>query len=263
MLAAMTTLVISAAPSISGVVVDQFDRPVLTSVCASSGGCVDTDAKGRFAFKHLKAGTYLVGPVMTEPDPIEVRTGTAPVVLRVHAKTRLRGQVVDESGQPVDDLRIDDLHVGAAFDIALEPLPTQVELSAPGFATEVVTLPAADERGDVDLRRVILGRGREVTVTVTDSNGSAVTSARLALTATNARLSAAVARKWKCGEDLMAWIDAQVPPKMSATGTYTFRLSPSQTELVVLSDGHHANFAKLPAGVNAATVTLSEAPKPR
>src|SRR5262249_58644200 len=101
---------------------------------------VDSDAKGKFAFAALPAGTFRFearhpqhAPGTSSPVTLDGKNARADVVVRLAPAARIAGRVVSKAGQPVG---------GATLRVAAK---------AAGYRWDVTRQAYADDRGQFDI----------------------------------------------------------------------------------------------------------------
>lgn len=170
---------------VSGVTVDQFDRPVGgLQVCgecpkgADHQDCCDTSSEqGLFALRWVRgpsssvtASPDWVRPRIHEDVTEKVVPGQTDVKLVLRYLGRITGQVVNEAGSPVADFRVGDrAFEHGSFELSDKNKPTMLEIGARGFASEFVPVGEPDAHGDVMIPKTILTRGTEVHGRVIDA----------------------------------------------------------------------------------------------
>lgn len=146
-----TTVELKRGAPVTGTVVDQAGKPVagarVAPLDASSPWVgslertsTDTDAKGKFAFDALPAGTFRFegrhpqhAPGTSSPVTLDGQNARADVVIRLAAPARIAGRVVSKAGQPVG---------GATLRVAAK---------AAGYRWDLTRQAYADDRGQFDI----------------------------------------------------------------------------------------------------------------
>ncbi|HKA90706.1 MAG TPA: carboxypeptidase regulatory-like domain-containing protein [Haliangiales bacterium] len=146
-----TTVELKRGAPVSGTVVDAAGKPVagarVAPLDASSPWVgslertsVDSDAKGKFAFAALPAGTFRFearhpqhAPGTSSPVTLDGKNARADVVVRLAPAARIAGRVVSKAGQPVG---------GATLRVAAK---------AAGYRWDVTRQAYADDRGQFDI----------------------------------------------------------------------------------------------------------------
>ena len=112
------TLRVLRGSFVSGIVLDEQDRPVASCVVHADPGTeariwTRTDERGQFRLGPLTEGSHALvagsagsGP-WSESPPLDVLAGTSGVVLRVGLGAALLGRLVDSEGEPLRDGRVE------------------------------------------------------------------------------------------------------------------------------------------------------------
>ncbi|MEW5739094.1 MAG: carboxypeptidase-like regulatory domain-containing protein [Myxococcota bacterium] len=153
------TLHLRMGEEIEGRVLEADGRPTEGAQLVSGGpGSVRTDAQGRFLLRGVPPGP--VNVLVVSPDgertfSAEVTAPARGVELRFEQLVRISGQVVDESGSPVPEFRIerkDVSHPQGRFEVAL---PTgSAYLFADGFFPRSIKIEREGDLGALTMRRL-------------------------------------------------------------------------------------------------------------
>lgn len=145
-----------------------------------------TDADGRFAFRQVEEGSYMVSArddSGVKSETVTGRAGDESIELVLEQAAMLTGRVVDERGAAITAFTVDGVlqnDAGGRFRLAMpSPGPQQLIIAAPGRAPLVesvrVRLGARRDLGDL-----VLGAPREIRGRVTDAgSGDAVAGAQV------------------------------------------------------------------------------------
>lgn len=130
-----------------------------------------------------------------------------------------------------------------------------VEIAAPGFATEFISLPAPDVR----LPKVRLTKGEVVQGRVVDAATRRPVEGAIVARSGSVRRLTAGPRSRGCGTCYESWAKRQIPESTTdAAGSFEIRLNSTQREVTILAHGYRAATARLGTGEN--TMTIDRAP---
>jgi hypothetical protein len=136
----------------------------------------ETGEDGAFVLGHLKPGAYKVGArsktLFARSEPVSAQAGDTDVKIVVEGGGRIRGRLVQETGEPITHFKVDFRELrdaNGAFEVPLRPSADgYVVFEADGFASTRRTVESKDG-ADVDLGDVVLSKGRSVSGKVLDA----------------------------------------------------------------------------------------------